>query len=90
MKAITILLAVLFLAVPFTVMGAPKAPSGTAGGYTVNNPNHSQALGGSSTHASTGLSVASQHSPVVVDPPPAGSGSGSGSGGGVPIVTPLS
>ncbi len=88
MKRIMILgLTVMFIiAVPFTVMGAPKAHSGTSG-YVVNNPNHTQALGGSSTHASNGLSVASQHSKVVVDPPPVSSGTGGS--GSVPVVTPI-
>jgi hypothetical protein len=44
----------------------------------VSNPNHTQALGGSSTNASQGLSVASGHSPVVHDPP----------AGSVPVVIP--
>ncbi len=90
-RILTVLIAVLFLAaVPFAVLAAPKAPTGGGATFVVNNPNHTQVLGGSSTHASNGLTVASQHTSTIVAPPPAGSGSGSTSGGsGVPIVTQL-
>lgn len=57
-----------FLAVPLAVMS--EAPIGTPGGkacsYAVVNPNHTQVLGGSSTHAPAGLAKAAVHSPAVV------------------------
>ncbi|MGA2765922.1 MAG: hypothetical protein ABSG17_21475 [Spirochaetia bacterium] len=75
--AILVLTGALALGAPFTVLAETSAKSASAG-FVVSNPNHTQALGGSSTNASQGLSVASGHSPVVHDPP----------AGSVPVVIP--
>ena len=75
--AIIVLVGALALGAPFAVLAATNAKSASAG-FVVSNPNHTQALGGSSTNASQGLSVASGHSPVVHDPPVAT----------VPVVVP--
>jgi hypothetical protein len=69
MKAIIIagVILLFFLAVPIVAMsdGQMQAMGGKVG-YAVQNPNHTQMLGGTSTHAVNGLSVAVVHSPAVV------------------------
>ncbi|MGA2765330.1 MAG: hypothetical protein ABSG17_18435 [Spirochaetia bacterium] len=92
-------LIVLFIvAVPFSVLSEPRS-KGVSSGYAVCNPNHTQALGGQSTHAVRGLSEAAEHSKAVhcttpvVSPVPGGTTGGttsSGGSGGVPVVTPVS
>jgi hypothetical protein len=57
-----------FLAVPFAAMSEAQlgTPGGKACSYAVANPNHTQVLGGNSTHAPAGLAKAAVHSPAVV------------------------
>ncbi len=76
MKRITIIALAVMLIAAAAFAAAPTAKSASSS-FTVGNPSHTQALGGQSTHASVGLTVASQHSPVVKDPPQ------------VPVVMPL-
>ncbi len=61
---------VFFLAVPFAAMSADLIGPGDGGKgsheFAVVNPNHTQVLGGKSTHASGGLANAASHSPAVV------------------------
>jgi len=91
MKGIMIagLALILVVAVPFTVLGESKGKgtrsSGSVSGYEVQNPNHTQALGGTSTHASFGLAEAAEHSRKVhpVAPPPSEGGITGGSFGTV-------
>ncbi len=96
MKGIMIAgLALIFVAaVPFTILGESKgkdsrrAWSAQAGSFCVDNPNHTQVLGGRSEHDRFGLAEAAEHSRKVhrVDPTPSDGTSSSGgttSGGGI-------
>ncbi len=67
MKAIIVIGIVLlfFLAVPFAAMSDGQAQA-KGYGYGVHNPNHTQVLGGNSTHAVNGLAVAAAHPSAVV------------------------
>ncbi len=98
MKGIMIagLALILVVAVPFTVLGESKGKatrsSGDERGYCVSNPNHTQVLGGTSTHAFNGLSVAAGHSQRVqpVAPPPSEGGITGGTFGTVTSSGPAS
>ena len=95
MKGIMIagLALILIAAVPFTVLGEPRGRGESHFGFTgfaVSNPSHSQALGGNSTHACKGLSVASGHSNSVhsaTPPAPSGDTDGGLTGGSTGTVT---